>query len=323
MDFVAKKALQAKVKRFGDDLGVNEFFSSSGGNGTSSSSTGNILNTATNTDTNSRTGSSTEELFPSSLASHFDGQAGNFPTLCYCLSLNMFWIDRSILSARADACMLWAHRLLFTIVTLSLFNVVTRTLSTALLPGVFPWAFIIVSVAACLILSGAQVVMYDTAFRGLYRSSVRLRRRYMGMCAVTAAVAATYAFAGGGWFNGWTRLGMFSNDGGRPFEGQKGYKRSVLLVCNVCESIGWTFGFGLAVFTLFEMFHVYRERVKGLSEQAERDARRGRRPAGDEEDDGGGRRDDEEEGGGGGNGGGGAGRDPRITAIREKYGMRG
>lgn len=169
--------------------------------------------------------------------------------------------------------------------------------------------------------------MYDIGFRGLYRSSAKLRGRYMILCAVTACVAVTYAFAGGAWFNGWTRLRMFSNDDDEDnvFKGEKGYKRSLLLVCNVCEAIGWTFAFGLAIFTLFEMFHVYREQVQGLSEQALRDARRGRLGG---EDEGRGREvADEEEGGGGGGGesrtGGAAGRDPRIAAIRQKYGVRG
>lgn len=327
MDFVAKKAFKAKVKRFGDDLGVNDLFSSSGNGGPSSSSTGNVFNTGGG---GGSSPDSTDDLFPSSVAVFFDGQRGNFPTLCFCIPLNIFWIDRSILSLRANACMAWVHRLFHTMTFLCVFNVVTRTLATILLPAAFSWVFIIVSVAAGLMLIGFQVVIYDIAFRGLYRSSARLRGGYMGLCAVTAGIAVTYAFAGGAWFNGWMRLRMFSeNDGGEEgdgdvFDGEKGYKRSLLLVCNVCEAIGWTFGFGLAVFTLFEMYHVYRERVQGLSEQALRDARRGGR--------GGGGGDEEEGGGGGGSGAresgdggwtGAAGRDPRIAAIREQYGVRG
>lgn len=262
VDFVTKKAFEAKLKKIGNDIGLTDALgggSSSNANndwtGFPSSGMGEGLGQAGNRSEND------ESPFPVPLATYFDGKAKNFPPL-----IHLFYIDRTILSDRASNGVKWALYNLILVEVMLLVNMGCAILFN-ILKSDSRWIYIVLSGAIGLLLTLFELLAYETAFRGAYRTNNGIQQRYMVFCAVNLVLAGLYAFIGTAWFNGWTRISGI-NSGSI----QSGTLR---MVFTIIEAFGWSVALFVSMFTLFEYYHIWHGKHQGLSVEASRLARSG------------------------------------------------
>lgn len=252
MNFVAKTAFQTKLKRLGEDTGIKDLFSSEDNSVFPSTTTTDDLVTDIEAERNQ------DEIFPTSLANYFDTRPNNFPPC-----LHLFYIDRSILQQQAAQTITWAFRLFISIEVLLCLNVITR-ITVKVLESKEHVVYLILSLAFALLMSIAQLFGYETSFSGAYRTSSKLRLRYLFFCGINFTIIVLYTFLGFAWFNGWSRLSRI------PKGNATHHKIQVTLT--VIESIAWTVVLFLVMYTGFQYFMMYTNRLQGLSDSARREA---------------------------------------------------
>lgn len=257
MDFVAKNAIQSKLKKFGDNMGVNDLFGeNSVFNGGPSASNDVERNNRRNDNSNEL---SEEEIFPNNVANYFDSKPSNFPQY-----LNLFYIDRTILSHHAVNPVKWAYRLLLIVEVFLLLNISTRVTTKILVPK-SSLLWMIMSIVFGLLVSFVELVGYEICFRGAYRSSKRIRGHYLVFSVVNIALITLYTFVGVGWFNGWSRIPRLEDI-------PQGYRRNTIVSLTVIEAIGWTFVLFMSMYTAFENYNLYTGNHDGLSNAARYEA---------------------------------------------------
>lgn len=268
MDFVKKKAFEAHLNKFGKDLGLSSNITS----GFSSSRTEQERSSQWSAFPSMRSAPADEEApapetdtspFPTRATETFDARSKNFPPL-----LNLFYVDRSILSAAAREPVDHAFRVLGILTALLGLNFFTNALYTGLDKGT-GWVDLLIGAIVALLLLFAELFAFETAFRGAYRNSENLRKRYLFCATGNVVVFALYAFLGASFFNGWaSAAGIDELEGSRAY---RNWKRTLIMV----EAFGWTALSLYNVYTLFEFYHLYNGREQGLSQQALDDAIRG------------------------------------------------
>lgn len=259
MDFVAKSAIQSKLKKFGDNMGVNDLFGENSVFNGGPSNSNDVERNNNRNNVNENTTLSEDEIFPRNIASYFDTKAPNFPKY-----INLFYIDRTILSHYAVNPVKWAYRLFILIEIFALFNFITR-LTTKLLEPKASLLWVILSVVFGLLVSFVELVGYDLCFRGAYRPSKRTRGHYLVFSAVNITLIALYTFLGVAWFNGWSRIPRLADI-------TQGYRRNTIITLTVIEAVGWTFVLFVSMYTTFENYNLYNENHDGLSNPARYEA---------------------------------------------------
>lgn len=261
MDYVKKKAFETKVNQIGKDLGisnvrkdVSKALGIGGNEGTSSSANPFSLDQQDVPPSNGNRG-----LFPGTRPTQRDdataeavasiaNMPGNYPPL-----LNIFYIDRSILSLVAKAPVGLAHWVfLFTVLGLALNSAIHIVLTVR--GRERQWADLISSLFMLFALSFYALVAYFYAFRGAYRSSSSTQAWYLVLGAIHLALLALYAFLGVSFFNGWTRLRNVS-----------GKLENVYKVLAGIEAAYWTFILLFATYALYEYYDFRRSKAQGLS----------------------------------------------------------
>lgn len=255
MDFITKKAFESKLNKVGKELGLKSDNKNIFGGASSSNkeSPFAFLQRNENADAE-RDVESAPETFSSRNANIFDSKPKNFPFL-----IHIFYVDRSILSESARIPVTWAFRSLCLMEILLVFNSASNILSTILKKG-DDWIFLLLSVVASILLSVYQLFAYETAFRGAYRTSRNLKKRYLYMFTPNIIISAIYACLGIGWLNGWMRIRSIVND---EFENE-----AVRETVTIVEALGWMVLMFVSVYTVFEYYHLYQSDQEGLSPSA-------------------------------------------------------
>lgn len=253
MDLVTKKVLEAKVKHIGKELGIGD-----GLGGTPSTQ-----------QERSRTfdlGNNEYDEFPVQAVSYFDNMRNNFPPI-----LNLFYYDSSILSDKVKVTVRWAYHVFLAIEVLLVFNLLSVVVKTVKMKGQ-GWLFIVLSILVGIVVTVFELLAFDTAFRGAYRTNPRLRLRYIYLSSATLVLCGIYAFTGAAWFNGWARVAQYSEARTKTPDDSKSSEAELLgtvgIVFSVIESLGWTAALFLVTFTLFDFYHLWKDGNQGLSEEA-------------------------------------------------------
>lgn len=254
MNYVTRKAFEAKVKQIGNDLGLGNVFNESS---SSQQEQDSHPQHPTNSDGD-------DDLFPVQASSYFDAMPNNFPPL-----VNLFYIDITILSEDVKKTFIWAHRVFMTIEVLLLVNALSAIIQTIITKGRV-WVRILLSFSVGLVITFFQLFNYDTAFRGAYRTNRRLRIRYVYLSIITAALCAVYAFTGALWFNGWTRIPQYRHVKKSTDESSSQATSPGLagIILSIIEASGWVIALFLVTFTLFDFYHLWRNDVQGLNNHA-------------------------------------------------------
>jgi hypothetical protein len=255
-------------------------------------------------DNNEPTPSRSEETFASDEAVDLHAALpANYPPL-----LHVVYIDRSILSANAAPAVAASCAVFYASLAGSATNIaVSMFVLVVSRPGAVV-AFII-SVLAGLAVSILSLLVYETGFRGAYRSQPSTQLYYTIAAIASAVVFSVYANAGVAFFHGWSRLGNAA-----------GNQKVAYQVLTGLEAIIWTLSVGLAFATAYR-YHCFRaSHAKGLSIAARnsilaaRHTPAPRAPAASSASALGGRAHD-----GGPDGAAAAGKRAKLDAIRDKY----
>lgn len=263
MDFVTKKAVESKFRQLGDETGLNDVL----GIGSSSNANNDfsLFSSPAPDEESGQRGSrasSDDDVFPAPVATYFDDRPNNFPPL-----ISLCYIDHAILSDKASSGVRWAYRTFVTIELLLVLNVVSGILFT-ILNSQIRWIYMCIGIVIAAFITIFELFGYDTAFRGAYRTSSRIRQRYLVFCAVNVIICSLYTFIGAGWFNGWSRISVISEDNDVRH-------RTLRTVLTVAEAAGWTGLLFMCTFTFFEYYHLLQGKHQGLSNEALRHARSG------------------------------------------------
>lgn len=312
MDFVKKKAIESQLNKVGKELGLGSNVTS-GITGSSREherqSQWSVFPSMRGGDGNGNGGDEEAPVadtasvpFPTRAAEAFDSRARNFPPF-----LNLFYVERGILSAAARLAVDQALRVLVGVTALLLLNLFANALYTGLDKGK-GWVDLLIGGIVGFFVAVVELVAFDTAFRGAYRSSTVLRQRYLGFGTANVVLFGVYAFLSVSFFHGWAYVATVNEE-------DKDYRfwaRTLTLL----EAFGWT---GLSLYNMYAMFdyyHFYKGKEQGLSAEALESAMNAQR---------------REAGNGGGGGGGEVGAESgaaprgrraeqaRIREIRDRY----
>lgn len=248
MDFIKKKAFESQLKKVGKDFGL----SSSGPSNPFSSSTAAPRQSDWNTDDSSPD----SNPFSTRVAGVFDSHPRNFPRF-----LNLFYVDRSILSTAARGPVDHVLRVLGCLTGLLVLNLFTNALFVGI-DGGDHWVNLLIGGIVAVLVVLVELFVFDTAFRGAYRTSTNLRQRYIGFATGNIILFTVYAFLGVSFFNGWTEI--VNVNANSESEREKMWKRTFVVI----ESLGWTFLVPYNMYTMFEFYHLYQSRAQGLSQAA-------------------------------------------------------
>lgn len=255
MDFVKKKAFEAKLNKVGKDLGLSSGNNPFGGSSRRNDNSNWNVFGQSNAGADEPEGDAEMEVLPVAVASSFDNKPKNFP-----MFIHLFYVNRGILSEEAKGPVNWAYGNFIAVEGLLLFNLFVAILLTALRKGE-GWVNLLLSVVVGLLVSVFELISYETAFRGAYRTSTNLRQRFLYFGAANIIIITVYMATGKAFFNGWSRV-----TGLAAVEGKEKYK-TVQLWLSVVESIGWSATLFLTSYTLFEYYHLLKARSQGLTQR--------------------------------------------------------
>lgn len=185
---------------------------------------------------------SIDETFEDSNACAFDNAPPNFP-----MFLNLCYIDKEILSNRAQAVTDKSHGLFLMTNIASALNIAGNLAQKS-------WAYAGISVVSLTVMFFAQLALFEYSFRACYKTSRPMQQLYLPMGAVNAVVFGTFAFVNVGWFNGWMSLAA---DLSMP----------LLMLCGV-ESMFWTVLLFLQVHAILSMQGLRSSHTLGLAPNA-------------------------------------------------------
>ncbi|PXF49293.1 hypothetical protein BWQ96_00867 [Gracilariopsis chorda] len=97
------------------------------------------------------------------------------------------------------------------------------------------WINIVLAICVGAVVTILEVVAYETAFRGAYRTSSKLRMRYVWMCVANVLLFSVYTFIGATLFNGWAGGIEVARQDGAAMAGDCGGEWMELFV--VCEYV--------------------------------------------------------------------------------------
>lgn len=252
MDFVTKKALEAKVKNVGKELGL------ASGSSSQRDPTWSIFRTQdreSNPEPTFEESTPENDTFPYDVANFYDNCPRNFP---FCLRL--FYVDRSILSQAAISPVNWTFRTYLLFQLLLLYNTAMAITFAALDKG-SSWPNIVISASITFVLSVIQLFAFEVSFRGAYRTSKTLRQRYLAFGTANIIIIGLYACLSYSLFNGWQEISRLRHMSNLKL-------KSLRIVLVVAETLGWTILLFVNTFTLFEYYHLMRGKHQGLSEEA-------------------------------------------------------
>lgn len=265
MDFVKKKAFEAHLNKVGKDLGFGSNLTSGIGGSSGAEprqSDWSIFPSRNNDDdVEAQDANADASPLPEEVAAVFAARQKNFP-----MFIKLFYADRSILSDSALKPVTAAFRLLCLTEALLVLNTFMNILFTALNSG-RGWIDLVIGAVAAILLSILQLFAYETAFRGAYRTSTNLRKRYMFFAVANIIILSLYAFLGVSFFNGWAQIPRISDS---EEEKAKGLRKGLVVV----EALLWTGAIFYSIYTLFEFYHFVQGREQGLSSEALNNVRR-------------------------------------------------
>lgn len=311
MDFITRKALGAKLKNVGQDLGLSDLAGSSSDR---QNNTWSIFDADSQPQSDQRSvHPSDDDLFPLPVANFFDNMPNNFPPV-----LHLFYIDFAILSLAATRPMKlvrWVLRLSTFAISL---NVTVSILMTAFVTK-GEWLSILFSVVVGVFAIIFQLIAYDTAFRGAYRTNKQLRIRYCALVAVNIVLALVYAVAGVSFLHGWARISALRGAPSASEGGDDATVHNVHVGYALCaaEAALWTGLVVLSATCLYRYFGLLQDGGAGLSRSALSEARAG--GASDRAAQGPARAESAEAGSSAAR----SGVDARVEAIRNKYQQTG
>lgn len=255
MDFITKKAFESKVNKFSKDLGFNATSSS---NSTPNWPTFGLSNNDVEQQQSAQ--QQPDELFPAPEAAYFDALPANYPPL-----FHLFYLDRTILSDAAQKPVSYAH-IIYILLTLGAVMNTAVAIAVVVLRKGTDWPYLLASAIATVLLAVFELYTYQTAFRGAYKTSQKIRQRYVILGAVNLLIICVYAFAGVLFFNGWSRLRDVGED-------HPQLRRALTII----EALFWTVMLFFNTFTMFEHYHFQRDGAQGLSSSAISFAKRAER----------------------------------------------
>lgn len=265
MDFAKKKAFETHLNKVGKDLGlgsnVTSGFGGSSGAEPRQSEWSIFPSRNNNDDVEAQDTNADASPLPEEVAAIFETRPKNFP-----MFIKLFYADRSILSDSALKPVTTAFRMLCLIEALLALNTFVNILFTGLNSGK-GWIDLVIGALVAIVLSIYELFAYETAFRGAYRTSTNLRKRYMFFTLANIIVLSMYAFLGVSFFNGWAQIPRIADSE----EGKaKGLRKGFVVV----EALLWTGTVCFTIYTLFEFYHFVQGREQGLSSEAISNARR-------------------------------------------------
>lgn len=258
MDFIKKKAFEAQLNKVGKDLGLGSNLTSGFGAASSraeprQSEFSIFPSRGNNHDVEGQRETRDASPLSAEVATIFDSKPNNFP-----IFLHFFYVDRSILSDAARKPVNNAFHLFCIIEALLLLNVIWNIVFTVLNKG-NTWIDLLVGSLIAVLLSIYQLIAYETAFRGAYRTSTNLRKRYMYFTVANIVLIGLYAFMGVSFFNGWANIVRIPDDA-KSRNLQKGL--------TIVEAFLWTGTMFFVNYTLFDFYHFVQGRAQGLSDQS-------------------------------------------------------
>lgn len=263
MDFVKKKAFEAQLNKVGKDLGFGSNVTSGFGSSSQAEprrSDFSIFPSRNNDDDIEGQGENADASpLSNELATVFETKPKNFP-----IFVNLFYVDRSILSEAARRPVNTAFYLLCVIESLLVLNTVVNIVFTAVDKG-GDWVDLLVGGLVAVLISIFELIAYETAFRGAYRTSTNLRKRYFYFTGANIVMPALYAFLGYTFFHGWSRIPKIPEDAKL-----KGLRKGLVVV----EALFWTGTWFFGMYTSFEFYHFVQGKAQGLSSEAMNNATR-------------------------------------------------
>lgn len=243
MDFLRKKAFQGQLNKVGRDLGL-------GGNVTDTFGGGSAP-TERWTPFEEPQAPRDDDVFPVSAATTFDARPRNYPP-----GIHLFYVDRSILSDAARIPVNLAHQM-FIGVLLGLVLNVSVAVALTITKRERQWVTLLVAGIVAVLVTLYELVTYETAFRGAYRTSRNLRARYLMLSALNVILVSMYTFLGHTFFNGWSRLGRV-----------EGAFSTMHRTLTIIEALYWTVIMFFSVYVAFEYYTLRQSGEQGLSPSA-------------------------------------------------------
>lgn len=173
----------------------------------------------------------------------------NFPPL-----LLLCYMGKSIRSEVALVPVTWASRMFFSFIVLLFFNTTVVLLFMIFDKG-YRWLRFLISVIANLQLSVYQLILYETASKGTYRTSLNLRKRYRLyipyslFSVMNVPLLFLCSFLGVKFLRGWIRT---RKDG----TGVKEMNLSLRRLLVILQLLGWTALFFVNTYTLYQYYHL-------------------------------------------------------------------